>query len=174
MFVCSAFLKNIFKYFQHVFNTVSSQDTLILQEVFYDYQINLENTANLTAVFEGGGYSTLSGRGEKLIWGDLIIPQKPFNLFMGILRTNDKNQQLLCFQFFLYQKSSISKKASRHFVSRLSLSSLDIFSSSNRNQSSTKVKARMFFIVIPYDLVMSICHCTSPISFLMLTFPILD
>ena len=99
-----------------------------------------------------------------ILWGNLIIPQKPFNLFIGILRTNDKNQQLLCFQFFLYQKSSISKKASRHFVSRLSLSSLDIFSFSNRNQSSTKVKARMFFIVIPYDLVMSICHCTRPVN----------
>ena len=43
------FKKNIFKYFQHWFNAVPSQSTLISQEVFCDYQINLGNTTNLNS-----------------------------------------------------------------------------------------------------------------------------
>ena len=35
----------IFKSFLHLFSTVSSRSTLILHEVFRDYQLNLENTA---------------------------------------------------------------------------------------------------------------------------------
>ena len=41
--------ENIFKYFLHLFSTVSNWSTLILHEVFWDYQINLENTANLNS-----------------------------------------------------------------------------------------------------------------------------
>ena len=37
----------VFKYFYHWFNTAPSQNTLISQELFCDYQINLGNTANL-------------------------------------------------------------------------------------------------------------------------------
>ena len=46
MFACTALKKKvfIFEYFLHIFSTVSSQSTLILHEVFRDYQINLENT----------------------------------------------------------------------------------------------------------------------------------
>ena len=39
----------IYKYFKHWFNTVLIQSTLISQEVFRDYQVNLENTANLSS-----------------------------------------------------------------------------------------------------------------------------
>ena len=41
----------IFKYFLHWFNAVPSQSTLISQEVFCDYQINLGNTVNFSSNF---------------------------------------------------------------------------------------------------------------------------
>ena len=102
-----------------------------------------------------------------------------FNLFMGILRTNIiKSTMTLDLVAFvlLKQKSSISMKASRDFVSCL-LSGLCVLYSSNRNESSTESKSRISFIVIPLDLVMSICRCTNPNSFfiaLMLAFPVSD
>ena len=47
--------------------SVSSQSTLILQEVFRDYQINLENTANLSSSLWGGDIQKILERGENLI-----------------------------------------------------------------------------------------------------------
>ena len=164
MFVCSAFLKNIFKYFQHVFNTVSSQNTVILQELFYDYQINLENTANLTAVFEAGDIQNFWEWGRNLYRGTQ-------HFMVGLNNPLETIQPVHGYFTYQRQKSTITLFLVV-FVSEIIYFKEGFKTSSNRNQSSTKVKARMFFIVIPYDLVMSICHCTNPISFLM--FPVLD
>ena len=66
-------------------------------------------------------------------------------------------------------------KTSRHFVNCL-LSGLNALSYSNRNESSSKSKTTISFIVIPLDQAISICRCTNPKSFfiaLILTFPVL-
>ena len=51
VFVFTTLKKEIFnfKYFLHWFNSVPSQSTLILQEVFCDYHINLGSTTNLNS-----------------------------------------------------------------------------------------------------------------------------
>ena len=43
------------------------------QEVFHDYQLNLENTDNLNSSLLGGRYSNFLGSGENLTWGDLTF-----------------------------------------------------------------------------------------------------
>ena len=87
---------------------------------------------------------------------------------------NQQWHRVLVVFVLLSQKSSISMKVSRYFIS-WHLSVLDVLSSSNRNESSTLPKARISFIVILLDLAMSICRCTNSNSFfiaLMLAFPV--
>ena len=56
-------------------------------------------------------------------------------------------------------------KVSRHFVSRLLLCSIATLLSSNKNEYSTKLTARIYFIVRTIDFAISICRCNNTNSF---------
>ena len=90
----------------------------------------------------------------------IIYGIQPFHGYFTYQRHKIKNSTGFNFVALLKQKSSISTKGSRHFVNWL-LSGLDVLSSSNRNESSSESKARIFFIVIPIDLTMSVCRYTN-------------
>ena len=68
--------------------------------MFYDYQINLENTANLTAVFEGGGIFKTFGKGGETDMGGLDNPLETIQPVHGYFTYQRQKSTITLFLVF--------------------------------------------------------------------------